>query len=258
MDEYQFIVLTKENHAGVITINREYKMNALNRKLLQEIKDAVRTFEVDDQIHGIILTGKGEKAFAAGADIAEFANYSPKEGKAMSAEGHDVMYAIEKCSKPIVAAINGYALGGGNELSMACHLRIASPNAIFGQPEVKLGLPPGYGGTQRLIQLVGKSKALEMNLTGKNIDANEAHRIGLINEIVEKEHLMSYCFQLIATFTKRSPLAMASVIQCTNAYFSEQNGHEMEINSFGNSFQTEDFTEGTRSFLDKTKANFRS
>tara|TARA_E500000178_G_C16989935_1_gene740292 strand:- start:265 stop:1044 length:780 start_codon:yes stop_codon:yes gene_type:complete len=257
MAEFQFIDVRKVQNACIITINREEKMNALNRHLLQEIKRAVEVAEKNDENHGIILTGKGEKAFAAGADIAEFADFDSKEGKAMSAEGHEVMNALEQCSKPTIAAINGYALGGGNELAMACHLRIASPNAVFGQPEVKLGLPPGYGGTQRLIQLVGKAKALELNMTGKNIQAEEAHHIGLVNAIVKQEDLMKYCLDIISTISKRSPMAIASIIRCTNAYFSEQDGHKTEIEEFGNSFQTDDFSEGTSAFLNKTKANFR-
>ena len=186
---YSNITVQNEENILIITINRESKLNALTIETLQEIKQAVNLGNDDSEVHGMIITGSGTKAFAAGADISEFANFSVDEATKMSADGHDVMNAIEEGAKVVVAAVNGFALGGGCELAMACHLRIASKNAKFGQPEVNLGVPPGYGGTQRLIQLVGKGKGLELLLTADSIDAESAERFGLVNKVVDQELL---------------------------------------------------------------------
>lgn len=253
----QNILTETENGILIITINRESKLNALNIQTLQEIRQAVNDAATNKNIGGIIITGAGKKAFAAGADISEFVEFTPKQGNNMSADGHEVMNAIENCPKVVVAAVNGFALGGGCELAMACHLRIASENAKFGQPEVNLGLPPGYGGTQRLIQLVGKGKATEMLLTADAIGANEAHEYGLVNEVVPLDDLMARCQEIVSKIASKSPSAVSKVIECINAHFAEgKDGFLKEIEEFGHAFGTNDFKEGTDAFLNKRKAAF--
>lgn len=254
---YENILVGKEQGICTITINRENKLNALNIQTLQEIKAAVTEANSDKSIGGIIITGMGSKAFAAGADISEFVNFTPKQGNNMSAEGHEVMNTIESSGKPVIAAVNGFALGGGCELAMACHMRIASENAKFGQPEVNLGVPPGYGGTQRLIQLIGKGKATELLLTGDAIGANEAHEYGLVNEVLPIEDLLPRCQQILTKIAGKSPSAIAKVIRCINAHFAEgKDGYLTEIEEFGHAFGTKDFKEGTDAFLNKRKASF--
>lgn len=254
---YENILVGKEQGICTITINRENKLNALNIQTLQEIKAAVTEANSDKSIGGIIITGIGSKAFAAGADISEFVNFTPKQGNNMSAEGHEVMNTIESSGKPVIAAVNGFALGGGCELAMACHMRIASENAKFGQPEVNLGVPPGYGGTQRLIQLIGKGKATELLLTGDAIGANEAHEYGLVNEVLPIEDLLPRCQEILTKIAGKSPSAIAKVIKCINAHFAEgKDGYLTEIEEFGHAFGTKDFKEGTDAFLNKRKASF--
>ncbi len=246
------------NNVLTITIARETKMNALNIATLQEIKSAVLEAQENAEVHGIILTGSGSKAFAAGADISEFANFGVEEGTKMSADGHDVMNTLERSCKPIIAAVNGFALGGGCELAMACHIRIASTNAKFGQPEVNLGVPPGYGGTQRLVQLVGKGRALQLLLTADAISADTALNYGLVNEVVEQENLLTRCEEILTKIGSKSPSAVQKVIACVNTYFLDgEDGMAKEIQEFGDAFGTEDFKEGTRAFLARDKANFR-
>ncbi len=255
---YENIITRKENNVLTITINRESKLNALNIKTLQEIKEAVTGIQDDKEVCGVILTGAGPKAFAAGADIAEFANFSVAEGNKMSADGHGVMNAIENSKKPVIAAVNGFALGGGCELAMACHLRIASENARFGQPEVNLGLIPGYAGTQRLVQLVGKGKALELLMTGDAIKADEAKSLGLVNHVVPQEELMNKCIEVLNKVNTKAPLTIENVIRLVNTYYDKKNdGFEAEITDFGNAFGTKDFKEGTDAFLNKRKASFK-
>ena len=255
---YQTILTKVESEIMYITINRETKLNALNIQTLKDIRDAVLSTYEDASVKGIILTGSGPKAFAAGADIAEFANFNVEEGTRMSAEGHAVLNAIENCPKPVIAAVNGFALGGGNELAMACHLRIASQNAKFGQPEVNLGITPGYAGTQRLAQLIGKGRALELLMTGDSINADEAFRLGLVNHVVELENLIPKCEEILNKIKTKSPLAIASVINCVNAHYEKKlDGNNVEINEFGNFFGSEDFKEGTTAFMEKRKAEFR-
>lgn len=254
---YNNILTTVENNILTITINREAKLNALNIETLQEIKQAVLSAQKDKNVKGIILTGSGNKAFAAGADISEFVNFNEAEGTKMSADGHSVMNAIEQSAKPVIAAVNGFALGGGCELAMACHIRIASENAKFGQPEVNLGVPPGYGGTQRLVQLIGKSKALEMLLTADVISAHSAMEYGLVSDVVPLEDLMPRCAEMLNKLATKSPMAIAKVIACVNDYFDNtKNGFQTEIDEFGKAFSTADFKEGTDAFLNKRKANF--
>jgi len=247
-----------ENGILYVTITRESKMNALNIQTLKDIKEAVAAIYDNKEVAGVILTGAGSKAFAAGADIAEFANFNVEEGTRMSADGHGVLNAIEKCPKPVIAAVNGFALGGGCELAMACHLRVAAENAKFGQPEVNLGLVPGYAGTQRLAQLVGRGRAIELLITGDVINAAEAHRIGLVNHVVPQDQLMAKCEEILNKVKAKAPLAIASVIRCVNAHFDKKmDGNNVEINEFGNFFGTEDFKEGTQAFLEKRTAAFK-
>lgn len=247
-----------ENGILYVTITRESKMNALNIQTLKDIKEAVAAIYDNKEVAGVILTGAGSKAFAAGADIAEFANFNVEEGTRMSADGHAVLNTIEKCPKPVIAAVNGFALGGGCELAMACHIRVAAENAKFGQPEVNLGLVPGYAGTQRLPQLIGRGRALEFLMTGDVINATEAHRIGLVNHVVPQEELMAKCEGMINKIKTKAPLAIASVIRCVNAHYDKKmDGNNVEINEFGNFFGSEDFKEGTQAFMEKRPAAFK-
>lgn len=255
---YNNILTSNENGILTITINRESKLNALNIETLQEIKQAVTGAQTDATVTGIILTGAGPKAFAAGADISEFVNFDVKQSTKMSADGHEVMNTIERSAKVIIAAVNGFALGGGCELAMACHLRVASDNAKFGQPEVNLGVPPGYGGTQRLIQLVGKSKAIELLLTADAIGANEAMEYGLVNYVTPLDDLLPRCCEILNKTATKSPMAIKAVINCINGYFQDgKDGFKTEIKEFGESFGTADFKEGTDAFLNKRKAAFQ-
>lgn len=254
---YQNILTESRDQIFYITINREDKLNALNIQTLTDIKNAVLSIYEDAAVRGVIITGKGNKAFAAGADIAEFANFNIEEGTKMSAEGHAVLRAIDNCPKPVIAAINGFALGGGNELAMACHIRVASENAKFGQPEVNLGITPGYAGTQRLAQLIGKGRALEFLMTADMLNAQQAYEFGLVNHVVPLDQLMAKCEEILNKIKGKAPMAITSVIRCVNAYYEKRaDGADVEINEFGNFFGSEDFLEGTRAFLEKRKANF--
>lgn len=255
---YSQITTQKVEKAFQITLNRESKMNALNIELLQEIKHAVLSVQEDHEVRGIIITGAGTKAFAAGADIMEFANFEPDQAEKMSRDGHEVMNTIENSVKPVIAAVNGYALGGGCELALACHMRLASPNALFGQPEVNLGVPPGYGGTQRLAQIIGKGLAMEMLITAKNMDANRALETGLVNAVVTQDELIPTCITYINKISGKSPVAIGRVIACVNDMYKDgKDGMEREIIEFSEAFQTPDFVEGTNAFLDKRKPNFK-
>lgn len=255
---YQSITVElDENKVLLVSINRPDKMNALNSSVIQELDQMMSSVVDDSSICGIIITGVGEKAFVAGADIAEFANYNRLEGTEMAAKGHQVFDKIERSSIPVIAAVNGFALGGGCELAMACHMRIASENAKFGQPEVNLGIIPGYGGTQRLPQLVGKGRAMQMILTGDMVDAKEAHRIGLVNEVIEQDALIERAKKIISKISRKGPKAVANSIKLINLSFeSNANGYETEIALFGQSFETDEFAEGTNAFVEKRKASF--
>lgn len=254
---FESILTDLENGILTITLNRPESLNALNERTFIELRSVFEDVPLNDAIRGVIITGMGEKAFAAGADIKEFMNFDVEQGKHLARNGHEVFFMIEQCPKPVIAAVNGFALGGGCELSMACHLRVASPNARFGQPEVNLGLTPGYAGTQRLVQLIGKSKALEMLMTADAIKADRALELGLVNHVVELDHLHEFCYELIEKIASKSPVAIAGVIQCVNAYFEEGvDGFETEVDVFGECFGTEDFKEGTTAFVSKRKANF--
>jgi enoyl-CoA hydratase len=255
---YNNILTSLSEKIFTVTINRPDKLNALNHQTIQEIGHAVAQAATDDQVGGIIITGSGEKAFAAGADISEFAAFSASEAEKLSRDGGAVFNAIEQSVKPVIAAVNGFALGGGCELAMACHLRIASVNAKFGQPEVNLGLIPGYAGTQRLTQLIGKGKALEFLMTADMIPAEEALRLGLVNAVVPREALMDHATVMLKKITSKAPLAIAAVIKSVNSFYAyDQDGFETEIRAFSDCFETNDFKEGTTAFLEKRPANFQ-
>lgn len=255
---YENLLIAIENKIALVTLNRPTKLNALNKDTLAELHAAFSDLEKDDTVQVIILTGSGEKAFVAGADIAEFANFSAQEGTQLAAEGHQKVFDhIENLKKPVIAAVNGFALGGGLELAMACHFRVASDNAKMGLPEVTLGLIPGYGGTQRLPQLVGKGRAMEMIVTATMISAAEAKEYGLVNHVVPQSELIEFCQGLAQKICKNAPVAISEAIQAVNANFDKsKNGYETEISAFGRLFSTSDFKEGTTAFLEKRKANF--
>lgn len=255
---YQNITTELSDSVCTITVNRPDKLNALNKNTIHEIGEAIKNASNDDSVRAIILTGAGSKAFVAGADISEFNSFSESEGAALAQHGHDVFGSIENCSKPVIAAVNGFALGGGCELAMACHLRVASSNAKFGQPEVKLGLIPGYGGTQRLPMLIGRTKALELLMTADMIGADEALSLGLVNYVTTPEELMPKCKEIAAKIVQQAPMAISGIIRCVNEYYDKGNSNfQTEIKEFGKCFVTEDFTEGTTAFLEKRKANFK-
>ena len=249
-----------ENNEGIlqITINRPSKLNALNRATIDELHAAFEDAEDDDEVKVIILTGSGEKAFVAGADISEFSNFSSEEGKKLAAQGQEKLFDfVANLSKPVIAAVNGFALGGGLELAMAAHFRIASDNAKMGLPEVSLGVIPGYGGTQRLPQLVGKGRAMEMIMTAGMIDANQALQYNLVNHVVAQDELIDFAEKLAGKIMRNSLVAISAAIEAVNANFDTGvNGFDIEIENFGWCFGTEDFKEGTDAFLNKRKADF--
>jgi enoyl-CoA hydratase len=251
------ILTASENGILRITVNRPDKLNALNYQTIQDIGKAVKDAEKDKTIRGIIITGSGPKAFVAGADISEFADFSIDKAKGLSADGHKVFTAIERSTKPVIAAVNGFALGGGCELAMCCHIRIASANAKFGQPEVNLGLIPGYAGTQRLVQLIGKGKAIELLMSAEMIGAEEALQLGLVNYVTTPEQLLDKAKELLNKITSKSPMAISSIIRCVNAFYEDGvDGFQFEIDEFGRCFGTEDFKEGVKAFLEKRKPEF--
>ena len=251
--------LSFHNHTLIITINRPDKLNALNKTVIKELSGVIDDVYNNVEIKSVIITGSGPKAFVAGADISEFAGLDAKAGKAMAENRQmQVFNKIEHCFKPVIAAVNGFALGGGCELAMACHFRVASSNAKFGQPEVNLGLIPGYGGTQRLTQLIGKGRAMELLMTGSMIDANTALQYGLVNYVVPQEELMSKTLSVTELINTKAPLAIAGCIKAANAVFDEtENGYEMEINIFGELFDTADAKEGATAFLEKRQPLFK-
>ena len=255
---FENIIVTAENGIGQITINRPSKLNALNRATIQELHDAFENLESNSDVRVIIITGEGEKAFVAGADISEFASFTIQEGAQLAAQGQELLFNfIENLRKPVIAAVNGFALGGGLELAMACHFRIASDNAKMGLPEVSLGVIPGYGGTQRLPQLIGKGRAMEMIMTAGMVSAEEAFRAGLVNHVVPQSELLDFTRGIASKIMRNSPFAIGRAIKSVNANFKDGvNGFETEIRNFGKCFGTEDFKEGTSAFLEKRKAAF--
>ncbi len=256
--KYNNIIVQEERTLATVTINRPNKLNALNKDTIQELHDAFKSLDKDKATKVVILTGSGEKAFVAGADISEFSNFSVKKGGKLAAKGQKKLFDfIENLSTPVIAAINGFALGGGLELAMACHFRVASDNARMGLPEVSLGVIPGYGGTQRLPQLIGKGRAMEMIMTAGMIDANNALHYGLVNHVVSQEELLSTCVKLANKISNNSSVAISHAIKAVNAGFKhDSNGYAAEIEAFGACFGTADFKEGTTAFLEKRKADF--
>lgn len=241
-----------------ITINRPDKLNALNRDVLADLDRAITDLLANDEVHAAIITGSGTKAFVAGADISEFLQYSREGGSSLAKKGQDIFQRIEDAHKPIVAAVNGFALGGGCELAMACHFRLASENAKFGQPEVNLGLIPGYGGTQRLTRLVGRGKATELMMTGHLVDAAEAKTLGLVNHVTTQDTLLEHTRQILSVILTKSPLALGKIIAAVNASFDPTvDGMAEEARLFGDCFGTPDMTEGVTAFLEKRKPDFR-
>lgn len=255
---YENILVQQENGIATITINRPKKLNALNRDTIQELHDAFEALDATAEAKVIVLTGSGEKAFVAGADISEFAHFSVEEGGKLAAKGQELLFDfVQNLGTPVIAAVNGFALGGGLELAMASHFRIASDNAKMGLPEVSLGVIPGYGGTQRLPQLVGKGKAMEMVMTAGMIGAEEAHQCGLVNHVTTQEELLPLAYKLASKIMRNSLVAIRGAIKAVNAnYEAGVNGYQTEITEFGNCFGTEDFKEGTTAFLEKRKAAF--
>ena len=258
MNSYETLELNQLGEVLQIFLNRPSKLNALNQKMMDELALCLNHAITDNSLRGILLSGMGDKAFAAGADIVEFQHMNPSEAKKMSRKGHEEVFnCIENFPKPILAAINGYALGGGLELAMACHLRFASTNAKLGLPELSLGLIPGYGGTQRLSKLVGKGKAMELILSGIQLDADEAQRLGLVNQVYLQEHLISQSLKWLSTTIKKSKFALAAAIKAINASDNELgNGFEIEIDEFSSLFKQSDLKEGISAFLEKREANF--
>ena len=250
---YETLLLERGDAYAVVTLNRPKVMNALNRVLFSELDDAFTSLADDPTVRAIILTGAGEKAFAAGADINEMATLSAVDGQRMARRGQAVFRKIETCGKPVIAAIQGFALGGGCELAMACTIRIASEKARLGQPEVKLGLIPGYGGTQRLPRLVGKGAALKLLLTGDMVDAEEAFRIGLVDEVVPAEALMARAETLARAIAQQAPLAVAGCLRAVDGGYDLpiDSALELEASLFGLTCATDDKAEGTRAFLEK-------
>lgn len=258
MMNYENILSEKKNSIATVTINRPTKLNALNKQTIEEFHAVMSALEKDSEILAIIVTGSGEKAFIAGADISEFADFTNEEGMQMARRGHEMLAdMIQNFEKPVIAAVNGFALGGGLELAMACHFRIASDNAKMGLPEVTLGIIPGYGGTQRLAQLVGRGRAMEMIMTAAMVNAEEAKSYGLVNHVVPQSELLPFCNEIAQKIIRNSPMAIRQAIKAINANFEDGvNGYETEIKAFGKCFGTEDFKEGTTAFLEKRKPEF--
>ena len=253
------LLTSLEDGVLLITVNRPEKMNALDSDTLTELKTCIENAYDDPEVKGIIITGSDKKAFVAGADISEFKELTELNGRKFSERGQEINALIENCLKPVIAVVNGYALGGGCELAMACHLRIGTENAFFGQPEVTLGLLPAYGGTQRLTQIVGKGKALEMMMTGEMIGAEDALKSHLINHLVAtKEDGIEKAKEILHKIFQNAPLSIGMVINCVNAAYSkDEDGYQYEANSFMNCCKTQDFQEGTAAFLEKRKPEFK-
>jgi enoyl-CoA hydratase len=256
---FKNLLTRKGDGIGWITINRPEKLNAMNIETIEELKSAFLDFEQDAEVKAVILTGAGDKAFVAGADISEFAHLDAALGTHFSRQGQALTRSIENYPKPVIAAINGYALGGGSEIALACHVRLASENAKLGQPEVKLGIIPGYGGTQRLARLVGKGKALELILSGRTVDAKEAGEVGLVNKVVPAAELLPAAEAMAKEFIKNAPLALAYSIEAINKGLDRtlDEGLELEAQIFGRTCATEDFKEGAKAFMEKRKPDFR-
>lgn len=256
--DFSTIMTILENNIFTITINRPDKLNALNHTVLEELNDAMDSVYHNAEIKGVIITGAGEKAFVAGADISEFIAVKDDEGALLSQKGQEIFFKVENCPKPVIAAVNGFALGGGCELAMSCHFRLASTNAKFGQPEVNLGLIPGYGGTQRLTMLVGKGKAMELMMTGAMINADEAKDLRLVNYVESPENLIPKSKEILSLILTKSPVAISRVIAAVNSYFHfDKDGYKEEVKLFGEVFSGNDKREGISAFLEKRKPAFK-
>lgn len=255
---FENLLIATEDKIQTITINRPSKLNALNKDTIAELSAAIGMAASDPKVRVLIITGSGEKSFVAGADISEFSSFNREEGKKLAANGQEILFdLIENLNKPVIAAVNGFALGGGLELAMSCHFRIASTNAKLGLPEVTLGLIPGYGGTQRLSQLVGKGKAMEMILSATMLTGEEALKWGLVNYVVDLADLLPKATEIATKIANNSPLALSAAISSVNAGYKDGvNGYQTEIDQFGNLFGTADFTEGVGAFMEKRKPNF--
>jgi enoyl-CoA hydratase len=255
---FENLLYEKRNGIAYVAVNRPEKLNALNRKTMDELHDCFQEIEHDAEVRVVILTGAGEKAFVGGADVNELAVQTPVEGKELSVRGQKILDLIEHLGKPVIAAVNGYALGGGCELALACTIRIASENARLGQPEVKLGLIPGYAGTQRLPRLVGRGRALEMVLSGEPVSAAEAYRIGLVNQVVPAQDLIATAEKLAQKILANAPLAVKFALEAVNhgLEMTQAEGQFLEANLFGLCCTTADMKEGTRAFLEKRPARF--
>ena len=254
---YTTLLTSLDNGILTVTINRPDKLNALNKDVMSDLDKVADEIENNPEIKAAILTGSGVKSFVAGADISEFQGLSSAEGLSLARTGQQIFFKFENCRKPVVAAVNGFALGGGCELAMACHFRVASENAKFGQPEVNLGLIPGYGGTQRLVQLIGKGRAMEMLMTGNMIDAQTALQYGLVNHVVPSEELLAKTRSILEVIIGKAPIAISHCITAANAVYSSMDGYDVELQAFGASFDTEDMKEGTSAFLEKRKPAFK-
>lgn len=257
---YQTLILEINNYTAVITINRPDKLNALNSQVIDELENCLTALKNNDDVNVVIITGSGEKAFVAGADIAQLNKLNMIEGKEFAEKGQAVFNLIENLNKPVIAAVNGFALGGGCELALACHIRLASENAKFGQPEVNLGTIPGFGGTQRLTRLINSSRSMELILTGDMVDANEAHRIGLVNKVYPIAELMTKAKEMAAKISSKGQYAIRLALKAVNICdeVSESEGLNFEASLFALSCGTEDFKEGTSAFLEKRKAVFKN
>ena len=254
---YKTLLTTLEDGIFTVTINRPDKLNAINKEVMADLDLVFSEVEDNEAIKGVILTGSGKKAFVAGADISEFNGLTHGEGMDLARHGQDIFLRIETCSKPVIAAVNGFALGGGCELAMACHFRIAADNAKFGQPEVNLGLIPGYGGTQRLVQLIGKGRAMELLMTGEMIDAATALQYGLVNHVTTNEEVVNKATSILQVIISKAPFAINRCIWTVNAVFDHtRNGFDDEIEAFGDCFKTDDMKEGAAAFLEKRKPVF--
>jgi len=256
---HEFVLLERKGKTAYITINRPQALNALNWRTMQELREVFAEIREDAEVAGVILTGAGEKSFVAGADIKELASKDPVGAKEFALASQEILGAIESFPKPVIAAVNGFCLGGGCELAMACHIRVASENAKFGQPEVNLGIMPGNGGTQRLPRLIGKGRALELVLTGNMIDAREAHRIGLVNRVVAPEQLLATAEEILGAIYAKGPVAVKLCLEAVNhgMNLTLEEGVRLEANLFGLCFSTEDMKEGTRAFIEKRKPEFK-
>ena len=259
MPDFKTLLTSRENDVLTVTINRPDALNAISGTVMKEVNDVFSDIIPEHKgLRGVIITGAGDRSFVAGADIKEFLELSSADAREMSERGQAVFAKVERCAVPVVAAVNGYALGAGCELAMACHLRVCSETARFGQPEVKLGLVPGYGGTQRLVQLIGRTKAMELLLTADMIDAEEALRLGLVNYVVPAGEVLAKAQALIAKTLDKAPVAIAGVIESVNAHHDgSMDGYAVEVHNFGRCANTEDFQEGAAAFVEKRRASFK-